>query len=208
MRQRARSEGDKEERSEALLASALGLFPRLGYAKTTIEGICAEAGLSPGSFYRYFGSKLEIYRILTARGTGLLKARLGAALAQEGQGSPERLAALASAYLAFFREEGNYYRIIAVLHLGQGEFFEDLALVPGLEEAARSLLGLLAGIIQVGQAADSFGPGDPWKTAVALWGMMDGIFMLEIKASTGFVGASLEDLLETMVDLVISGLRP
>jgi len=38
--------------------------------------------------------------------------------------------------------------------------------------------------------------------------MMDGLMALEIKASTGFVGASLEDLLATTVDLVLAGLRP
>lgn len=46
--------------------TALGMFRDKGYAKTTMRGIAAEAGVSLGSAYYYFASKdelvLELYR--------------------------------------------------------------------------------------------------------------------------------------------------
>ncbi|WP_026553717.1 TetR/AcrR family transcriptional regulator [Arthrobacter sp. 35W] len=51
---------------ELVLQTALGMFRSRGFAKTTMRGIAAEAGVSLGSAYYYFASKdeliLELYR--------------------------------------------------------------------------------------------------------------------------------------------------
>lgn len=77
-----------------VLQTALGMFRTLGFAKTTMRAIAAEAGVSLGSAYYYFASKdelvLELYResvaeqrVLASKalaGTTGLAARLKAAL--------------------------------------------------------------------------------------------------------------------------------
>jgi len=45
---------------EAILGSALRLFARKGYARTTLEEVARGAGVSTANLYVYFGSKLEI----------------------------------------------------------------------------------------------------------------------------------------------------
>lgn len=50
----------KEEVREAILASALRLFSKKGYARTTLEEIARGAGVSTANVYVYFRSKLEI----------------------------------------------------------------------------------------------------------------------------------------------------
>jgi AcrR family transcriptional regulator len=50
----------KPELREAILASAFELFSRQGYAGTTLPQIAKGAGVSPGTVYTYFGSKLEV----------------------------------------------------------------------------------------------------------------------------------------------------
>jgi len=50
----------KPEVREAILRSALRLFSRRGYARTTLEDIAGGAGVSAANVYVYFGSKLEI----------------------------------------------------------------------------------------------------------------------------------------------------
>jgi len=40
--------------------AAVGCFRRRGFHQTTMQEICAEAGISAGALYRYFASKTEI----------------------------------------------------------------------------------------------------------------------------------------------------
>src|SRR5690606_9142608 len=47
-------------RRAQILDAAKRCFLERGFRQTTIEEICAEAGVSPGALYRYFDSKAEI----------------------------------------------------------------------------------------------------------------------------------------------------
>lgn len=54
---------------------AIGLFIERGYEETTIEDICAVAGISRSSFFRYFHSKEDVLmREVADFGDGLLSA--------------------------------------------------------------------------------------------------------------------------------------
>jgi AcrR family transcriptional regulator len=47
-------------RRAQIMEAARACFGRKGFAGTTIQDICREAGLSPGAIYRYFNSKGDI----------------------------------------------------------------------------------------------------------------------------------------------------
>ena len=49
-----------EARREEILAAAMRLFARQGYARTTTKAIAREAGISEGTIYKHFASKQEI----------------------------------------------------------------------------------------------------------------------------------------------------
>lgn len=51
-----------------LLSAARDCFARRGYDTVNVEDLCCEAGVAKGSFYRYFGSKEEIF-VAAARST-------------------------------------------------------------------------------------------------------------------------------------------
>jgi AcrR family transcriptional regulator len=53
---------------QAILASGRDVFVASGYHATRIDDLVTAAGVSHGAFYRYFGNKEELARILTARG--------------------------------------------------------------------------------------------------------------------------------------------
>lgn len=59
-------DGKSTQTKELVLQTALAMFRSKGFAKTTMRGIAAEAGVSLGSAYYYFASKdelvLELYR--------------------------------------------------------------------------------------------------------------------------------------------------
>jgi AcrR family transcriptional regulator len=50
----------KPEVRDAILKTALQLFSKKGYARTTLEEIARGSGMSPANVYVYFRSKLEI----------------------------------------------------------------------------------------------------------------------------------------------------
>lgn len=206
-KQRARTEEEKEYRRTMLLGSARKLFSEKGYGGTRIEIITRDCGLSPGSFYRYFSNKLDIYRTLNLEGIDRLRTMMAESLLGTEVTASEKIQALSRAYVDFFILEREYYDIMEVLHLGQREFFSSLDKVDELEDGSRHLLKIVASIIDEGIKGREFRPVDSWKTAAALWGMMDGVLMLEVKQSTGFLDIPVSDLVEQTVDLVLNGLR-
>jgi TetR/AcrR family transcriptional regulator, repressor for uid operon len=50
----------KSDRREEILNAAQACFSRAGFHQTSMQAICAEAGMSPGNLYRYFPSKEAI----------------------------------------------------------------------------------------------------------------------------------------------------
>lgn len=63
---RALRAGKGHETRWLLLEGAASVFARLGYARTTIADITAEAAVSRPTFYVYFGSKPAVFREVAA----------------------------------------------------------------------------------------------------------------------------------------------
>jgi AcrR family transcriptional regulator len=57
----------KAQRPSELLAAALGLFVRKGFAATRVEEVAAQAGVSKGTVYLYYASKQQLLREVVAQ---------------------------------------------------------------------------------------------------------------------------------------------
>ena len=55
------------DRRGEIIAAAQRCFARSGFHQTSMQEICAEAGMSPGNLYRYFRSKEEIIAAFAER---------------------------------------------------------------------------------------------------------------------------------------------
>ncbi len=58
---------EPEERKQEILETAIAVFARKGYDKTSISDIAKEMNISQGLCYRYFKSKEEIYDVALDR---------------------------------------------------------------------------------------------------------------------------------------------
>ncbi len=57
----------KDARPDEILAAALELFTRHGYAATRLADVAARAGVSKGTLYLYFPNKAELFKALVRR---------------------------------------------------------------------------------------------------------------------------------------------
>jgi len=86
----------QQARRDHILDAAEQCFARAGFHRTTVQGICKEAGVSPGALYVYFDSK---------------EALIAGICERDRSAFAERLATLADApdFLQALRELGEHY---------------------------------------------------------------------------------------------------
>ena len=87
-----RSSGDRFRRE--IVAAARSRFQRYGYAKTSMQEIAADCGMSAANLYRYYDGKLAIGLAVARAEQATLFATCERAVATAGTGGPARLVAL------------------------------------------------------------------------------------------------------------------
>ena len=74
------TEGQRERIRGTMLAVAAEGFARVGYKNLSIRDLTEKAGIAPGSFYKFFESKEELFHAVVAEAGDALRLRLRAAL--------------------------------------------------------------------------------------------------------------------------------
>ncbi len=207
MKIRARTDQDKEIKRRRLVDAARVLFSQRGYQGASIGDITAEAGVSTGTFYLYFSSKTEIFRCLNIEGIGILEGLIVESIKSEDMSSVDSLRAIAAAYLLFFENYRDYYDIISILGLGQEDFLNDDASLESLQGRVKDLMGILKKIIMDGIKKNELNPVDPDKAAQVLWGLMDGILLLEQRFVPEITGVGPAELIEEGLAIILEGLK-
>jgi AcrR family transcriptional regulator len=100
------------ERRALIEQAAARLFAERGYETTTVEDICAAAGVSKPMLYRHFESKRDLCaRLLERRRDQLAAAPLGTFLEAEGS-VEQRLEAMIDAWFAHVAEHPHSSRVL------------------------------------------------------------------------------------------------
>lgn len=87
-------------RRAAMIAAARRCFARDGYHQTSMPDIAAEAGLSPGAFYRYFPSKDDIVLEVAGQAFAMIFAPVVELVDDDHLATPADLVAAATATVA------------------------------------------------------------------------------------------------------------
>ncbi|MEO3791726.1 helix-turn-helix domain-containing protein [Nonomuraea sp. B10E15] len=100
---------DKAERREQILAAAVRMFARKGFAATRIDDVAAEAGIAKGSVYLYFDSRDELLKAAFEAHA----ARVAALLAHADAGADplDRLEELIGATLTMLVADADLARV-------------------------------------------------------------------------------------------------
>lgn len=150
-----------------LLEAAEQVFADLGWEDASIVKITEAAGVSQGTFYRYFESKQAIFDELVAD----LNRRVRRAMSEGAARGANRAEAERYGFEAFFRftaEHPGLYRVIR-----QAEFASPPALHRHYERIAQGYVEALTEAMEAGEIATA----DPQVLAYALMGIGELIGM-------------------------------
>jgi AcrR family transcriptional regulator len=156
-----------ERRRRQILDAALACFRRRGFHQATMQEICAEAEISAGALYRYFGSKAEII----------------AAIAEDGRWDDDFafgprggavLDCLCGAAKTFFRKiaDGDGALVAEVI----AEAWRDPSLAENLAHIDSRYVEAWAALISEGQHRGEIDPKlDPSAAARTMFAAVEGI---------------------------------
>lgn len=154
----------RAESRALLMETALRLFARHGYARTSIRLIAQEAGVSQGLLYNYFPGKAELLRAIYAEGMRGVEESFGRM--REGGSALERLEDLVRSSIEIVRRDEEFWRLFYGLRFQRGL----------LEELGESLAGWSGAILRTLESLlRQAGVPEPEAEARVLFATIDGL---------------------------------
>ena len=138
-----RRELAKRRNRGAILDAARLLFAEKGYGGTTVRDIVRASGLSPGSFYNYFGDKESIFLAVVEESTAAIRSRLRDARAAAS--SLEEF--VGEAYVAYFTALAEDPAMFELLRRNAGTvrvMLDDALVAAGVDELLADVEGAIA----------------------------------------------------------------
>jgi AcrR family transcriptional regulator len=208
LKRRARTDEDKQKKSDRILKAAKELFFDRGYHETTVEMITEKAGVSVGTFYVYYTNKIEIYKALQNEGLDILLGMIQEVMARPGIGSRETITELTRTYLRYYRQYREYFDIMAILSAAPKELKEtDSPLSKIIDTKTYDILKAIERVLREGVESGEFVIADTWKATNILWGIMDGLILLEERNNIrNVIGFDLEELAAQALEISFFGI--
>jgi TetR/AcrR family transcriptional regulator len=110
-----RKEREREQRRDAILDAAKGVFSEKGLQASTMDEIADHAELSKPTLYLYFGNKEDLYQAVAVKGLETLEGMI-LALIEERRPTLGSLLGLFEVHEEFFRSHREYFRMFTSAH--------------------------------------------------------------------------------------------
>jgi AcrR family transcriptional regulator len=163
-----------EERRNQIIESAMQVFAREGFAKTRMDDVAAEAGLSKGLLYWYFKSKEEIIIAIADLlfGTELRKLQK---LMPDGQ--PAR-ACLENFLEVYIRDMQAMLKVAPIIYEFYALAFRNQTVRRVMQEYLHRSIAILEPMVQRGMNDGEFAPGDARQVAITIGATLEGTLLL------------------------------
>jgi AcrR family transcriptional regulator len=190
--------GDERPPAERLLSAAEHLFGERSYARASVAGICARAGMATGSFYAHFHSKADIFAAVIRQINADLRATMRAALTQAEDSQRARERACFRAYFDLMSDRPWIYRIVR-----EAEFVAPAEFKAYYERLAR---GYARGVRVAQLAGEIDARYDPEVLAYVYAGLGNFVGMRWAEWTAG--GRVPDDVLDDLMQILARGLQP
>lgn len=207
---KVRRERETVERRDAILAAARDLFFEHGIHRTTVDDVAARAEVAKGTVYLYFESKETILAHLLLEGLEALGESLEAAFGEAAPHPAEtRLRRISAAYLDFFQNEQEYFRLMMAFDRGQ---FQDAVQVEVYQQILlRSVRGLrwVVRSIEQGVTNGDFVVTNAKNTAGMYWAALNGaLIIISHPLRRELIEQEVEILYNGVMELMLKGMKP
>ena len=202
---RERKEREFETRRRLILATATELFQKDGFAGVTLDDIAAAIEFSKGTIYNHFGSKEEIYASILVEHLNILLSCLKEA-ARTGRNTPERLRNSMKAYVRFYREHREYFKLLFFIDLVSDHYRVPDTLLKEIRTLKIACLLELQNVVREGVRSGELEGGRPAaQVSMVMWGMINGI--IQLVESRQFKEEDLDRLIGLGFEIVLGGLK-
>lgn len=157
---------EREIRRELILAAAQRLFAEKDFRSVTVREIAREAGVSPGTIYRYYENLDDLFIDILLAGARAITSLIDAECSTDSGCSLRRFCEI---YIAYLNENMTFYQMMGHFMLG-GNF--PLEKAEKLNPVMRDLMDRLEGIIQKAGLT-----GDTRLVSHALFSALNGIMI-------------------------------
>ena len=202
---RERKEREFETRRRLILATATKLFQKDGFAGVTLDDIASAIEFSKGTIYNHFGSKEEIYASILVEHLNILLSCLKEA-ARTGRNTPERLRNSMKAYVRFYREHREYFKLLFFIDLVSDHYRVPDTLLKEIRTLKIACLLELQNVVREGVRSGELEGGRPdAQVSMVMWGTINGI--IQLVESRQFKEEDLDRLIGLGFEIVLGGLK-
>ncbi|PSK99080.1 TetR family transcriptional regulator [Murinocardiopsis flavida] len=169
---------DRQARRAEILAAAVRVFARRGFADSRIEDVASEAGVAKGSVYLYFESREALlhgaFDALSAHSAEILRDAVHGPGADGHGTAPDRLAALVRSVLGMLTAQPDIAHVVLDLWAaGRGRADMPLDLARTYREYRAAITTLLEQARDEGWTADA----PPQEHAAIIVGAIEGCLL-------------------------------
>ncbi len=188
-----------------ILGKARALFLLLGYHKTTMRNIAEAAGISTGPLYFHFRNKAEVFFHICSEAFDYLIAEFRKAAGDESHAAL-RLRAIYYAYKLFYYREPQLFEIMHLATNPMGGIDLPQTLKETLNQKFKELVRIMEGVIQEGTSRQELRAVDPCRLALYLYSAAEGVFLANRTGVLQQFEVSLDEMIETAIDLIGVGM--
>jgi AcrR family transcriptional regulator len=188
-----------QERRNQIVASAIKVFTREGFANTRMDDVATESGLSKGLLYWYFKSKEEI---ILAIADLLFSAEFRKMQNLSVEGKTAR--ACLDDFLDIFIEDlRGMLKLAPVIYEFYALAFRNTSVRKAMQGYLRRFVAILEPIVQHGMDNGEFSPGNAHQITITIGAALEGTLLLWAYSSELF---QPEEQLRASMALLIKGL--
>ena len=202
---------EKEARRKQIVDAAEEVYADTGWDELTIDQVARRARLSRALVYVYFKDKFDLHCAICERSLLLLGDRFEQAATRHKRGR-DQVEALGRSYVAFSQEVPHYFQALARFEAHspthvEGEGNEAACMLAGQRVHAIMVECITLGMNDGSIRADL---GNPYLTAVTLWGFMHGIIQIAATKANMMAadGVSTQQLIDHALRMSSLGLSP
>ena len=182
---------------QELLRAAEAALEAGGVQQLSLRGLSRELGVSHGSPQRHFATKQDLLNALATEGFQRLDGVSAKAATAPGQDFNARLTKVALAHLGFALK---HPALLALMF----EAKQQPAMPPELLAALQSAFSHIPRILKEGQAAGKIVPGDPYRLALTIGAVVQGLVAISVDGK--IKGDSLKVIVPEVIGHVLNGL--